>query len=192
MQGRFTFDGLGGRTNSFPSVDIANGAPFGDDPSTAADEGGPDTIGLNWPDARNGLNNEEAPVQFSDDKGESWTDTTRRSQGVVRHADLDPDAPTLSGLATLNRGTVGDGRSSSANGLTTEFLGDYNYAVATNDFGAAIWTDDWDGSVCPAINEYRQWLIDGAPTAPSLVQVECAPTFGASSNYAGAYPDPTP
>ena len=244
VQGRFTFDGLAGaRTNSFPSVDIANGAPFGDDPSTPADESGPDTIGLNWPDARNGLNNEEALVQFSDDKGESWTepvdladgtdaengdragddrpdfpaialspdgtdlyvtymgfldpfrvttDTTRRFQGVVRHADLDPDALTLSGLATLNRGTVGDGRSSSANGLTTEFLGDYNYAVATNDFGAAIWTDDRDGTVCPAINDYRQSLIDGAPITRPVVQVECAPTFGASSNYAGAYADPTP
>jgi hypothetical protein len=56
VQGRFTFDGLAGaRTNSIPSVAIANGAPFGDDPSTPADEGGPDTIGLNWPDARNGL-----------------------------------------------------------------------------------------------------------------------------------------
>lgn len=242
--GRFSFDGLaGGRTNSFPSVDIANGAPYGDDPETAVDEA-PDTIALAWSDARNGLNYEEALVQFSGDGGDSWTEpvdladgtnaengdrndddrpdfpaialspdgtdiyvtymgfldpfstntsTTRRFQGVVRHADLNPATLTLSNLATLNRGVVGDGRSSSANALTAEFLGDYNSAVATNDFGAAVWTDDRNAEVCPAINAFRQALIDETanPVRPRPA-VDCTPKFGNTDIYGGSYSDPTP
>jgi hypothetical protein len=220
VQGRFTFDGVAGsRTNSFPSADIANGAPTG--------VGAPDTIVLAWCDARNGLNHEEALVQRSTNGGKSWSQPTngaeptdrpdfpavaispdgndvylvydgfldkwqtttanpRRFEGVVRHADS-----TLAGWATLHRGATGDARGSSANGLTAGFLGDYNYAVATNDYGAAVWNDARDAADCPAIDDFRQSLVDGDPqTIPDLL-VDCPPTFGNTDIYGGGYADPT-
>ena len=48
VSGRFVFDGFAGtRTDSFPSLGIANGAPTGGDATNA--------LMLAWPDARNGL-----------------------------------------------------------------------------------------------------------------------------------------
>ncbi len=222
VQGSFTFDGVAGsRTNSFPSVDIANGAPTGD--------GAPNTIVLAWPDARLGLNSEQALVQRSTDQGETWsapvnaaqagdrpdfpaiaispdgtdvylvymgfldpwrttTSEPRRMQGVVRHA----SGTTLSGWTTLHRGTVGDARGSSANGLTTEFLGDYNYAVATNDYGAVVWNDVREAAVCPTINAYRQSLLTASPLPRPAPATACPPAFGNTDIFGGSYPDPTP
>ena len=236
VQGRFAFDGFaGGRTNSFPSVDIANGAPTGEDAT--------DAIVMTWSDARNGLNNEEALVVYSTTGGDSFSDpvnaaagtdaengeervgddrpdfpaigispngtdvyvtydgfldpfrtetsSPRRYQGVVRHADFS----ALTGFGTfttLTRGAVGDARGSSANGLAFEFLGDYNWVAATRDYGAAVWMDDRTSSVCAAINEYRQSLIDGAPIPAPAPQQECPATFGGSSIFGGTYDDPTP
>jgi hypothetical protein len=221
VQGRFTFDGVAGsRTNSFPSVDIANGAPTGAD---ATDE-----IVMTWCDARNGLNNEQALVQYSLDKGESWsalvngaeggdrpdfpaisispdgadvylvydafldpwrtnTSDPRRMQGVVRHANAN-----LTGWNTLHRAAIGDARGSSANSLAAEFLGDYNYAVATRDYGAAVWNDTRDAAVCPAVNAYRQSLVDGSPIAPPAPNTDCPATFGNTDIFSGSYADPTP
>lgn len=224
-QRRFTFDGIAGaRTNIGPSVDIANGAPTGN---------GPDIIVLNWSDGSLGLNSERALVQFSLDRGVTWsqpvvasegadrpdfpaiaispdgtdvyltyqafldpwrTNTTdaRRQQGVVRHAEFDPSTGALGAFSTLHRAPIGDARGSSANGLGSEFLGDYNFAWATNDVGVAVWNDVRDAAVCDAINVFRQAVVNGQqPTAPNVQQV-CPPTFGNSDIFGGAFADPTP
>ncbi len=88
VQGRSTFDGVAGaRTNSFPSVDIANGAPTG--------ANAPDTIVLTWCDGPTPSNtalgpNEQALVQASADKGESWTAPVNAAPAGDR-----PDFPAI-------------------------------------------------------------------------------------------------
>jgi hypothetical protein len=223
--GDYTFDGVAGaRTNSFPIVDIANGAPSG--------ENAPDTIVMIWSDASEGLNHEQALVQFSTDGGESWstpinaaeagdrpdfpaiaispngqdvyvtymafldpwrdntTDYSRQMQGVVRHAEFSDSG--LSSWTTLHRGEVGDARASSANSLAVEFLGDYNYVIATNSYAVAVWNDVRNAAVCDAVNAWRQSLVDGAPTAKPAPATDCPATFGNTDIYGEAYPDPTP
>jgi hypothetical protein len=225
VQGRFTFDGVAGaRTNSFPSVDIANGAPTGTDAT--------DQIVLTWCDARAGLNHEQALLQYSLNKGVSWsapvnaaaagdrpdfpavaispdgtdvylvydgfldpwrtsTADPRRFQGVVRHASIPAGGGTPGAFTTLHRGAVGDARGSSANGLISEFLGDYNFAVATRTYGAAVWNDARNAAVCPAINAYRQSLVAGTPIPPPAPNVDCPSTFGNTDIFGGSYADPT-
>jgi hypothetical protein len=219
-----SFDGIAGsRTSSFPSLEIANGAPTG--------AGAPDTLALGWSDGADGLNHEHALVQLSSNGGQTWTtptqveepgdrpdfafigispngrdlyavydgfsdpfrtDTTstRNFVGVTRHADIAGTA--LSGLTTLDRGSVGDARASSSNALIDEFLGDYNTVAATNSGAVSVFNDARNGAVCPAINTFRQAVFDGTAGDPPAPATDCPPTFGNTDIFSAAVSDPSP
>lgn len=212
----FTFDGVAGaRTNSFPSVDIANGAPSGTDAT--------DVIVMVWSDARNGLNDEEALLQHSTDGGFTWSVPVNVAEAGDRpnfpwvaispdgsdvyltyNAFLDDFRDNLtdsrrfqgvvrhaefSGLdfATLHRGQVGDGRASSANSLVVEFLGDYNFIDATNEGAAAVWVDARNAEVCTAVNDFRASLVAGSPISPPAPADDCPATFGNTDIFGGSF-----
>jgi hypothetical protein len=219
---RIVFDGFAGtRTDSFPSLSIANGAPTGADATN--------TIVLTWPNGA--INHEQALVQTSADGGATWsapvnaadagdradnpalaispdgtdvylvynayldpfqttTANPRRMQGVARHADVGAGG-VLGAFTTLHRAAVGDARGTTRT-LNRELIYDYQYAVASRDYGAVIWMDARDATVCPAVNAYRQSLIDGNPITAPAPLTDCPPTFGNLDNYSGSYLDPTP
>jgi hypothetical protein len=235
--GGLTNDGVAGaRDGSFPTVDIANGAPTG--------AGATDQIVLAWSDGPTptdtaGGANEEARVMWSRDQGRSWTDagvaspasdrpdfpaiaispdggdayltymsflqpwqsttaSPRLFQGVVRHAEVDRTTGAIGAWSDIHRAPTGDARASSANALTSEFLGDYDYAFATNDFVVAVWNDARNAADCPAIDAYRQEVVNGTaegvstdPTRPAPKN-DCPATFGNTDIWGGSYADPTP
>jgi hypothetical protein len=234
--GDLTFDGqAGARDGSFPTVDIANGAPTG---ANASNE-----IVLAWTEGPTPTNtspgpNEQVRVMWSLNRGDTWssasvaspagdrpdfpaiaispdgrdayltymsflqpwqTTTTapRLFQGVVRHAEVSPATGGIGAWSDLHRAPTGDARGSSANALVDEFLGDYNYVVATNDYAMATWNDARAAADCPAIDAYRQSVVDGTaagdasdPNRPAPQQ-DCPATFGNTDIFGGSYPDPT-
>jgi hypothetical protein len=136
------------------------------------------------------------------------TTSTRRFQGVVRHANV--SGSSLSGLSTLDRGATGDSRASSANSLVDEFIGDYNSVAATNAGAVAVYNDARDAAVCGPINDYRQEIVDtgagsqfeeedgaappGGGTLPEAPApgTDCPAKFGNTDIYSAAVADPTP
>src|SRR5439155_5387 len=122
---------------------------------------------------------------------EDTTTNPRSLVGVVLHADVVGTAPTVA-FTELHRGASGDARSSSQNNLVGEFLGDYVYAAATRTYGAAVWNDTRNGVDCAAMDAWRMSLRTGSSVDKPAPQKDCAPTFGDSDIFGGAYADPTP
>jgi hypothetical protein len=124
---------------------------------------------------------------------QNTTFTPRSLVGVVKHADVGASG-VPGGFTDLHRGAAGDPRGSSQNNLVAEFLGDYVYAIARNDYAAAVWNEARNEADCPAINAWRMSLqtpdeADDLPTpAPNL---DCPPTFGNSDIYGWSGTDPT-
>lgn len=111
------------------------------------------------------------------------TSTPRSLVGVVLHATVSGSTGSFS---ELNRGAPGDPRSSSANSLISEFLGDYVYAVATRDYGAAVWNDVRNADDCAAVDTYRENLVLGVTPNPKPNPPTDCPagsTFGNSDIY---------
>jgi len=223
-----TFDGVAGaRDGTFPTADIANGAPSGD--------GATDEIVVAWQDGTTPSTaipgpNERVTIAYSTDGGDTWSFTTdaaaagdrpnmpaiaiapdggdvylvynafrvpwqtttadpRPMQSVVRHATIGPGAaPT--GWADLLRGPTGDARGSSANSLTGEFLGDYNNAAATNEAVLAVYVDVRNAADCPAVDAWRQSIVNGSPGAKPAPGSDCPGTFGNSDIFGGAFSAP--
>ncbi len=124
------------------------------------------------------------------------TATPRPLIGVFLHADVTSGSVGSFSEIFNTRSDPGDARASSANALGDEFLGDYVYAVARDDYGAAVWNDTRDGVDCPAIDAWRQSLVDGTGgVARPAPMVDCVPdgskVFGNSSIYGVSVPDPS-
>jgi len=222
VSGRIVFDGFAGtRTDSFPSLSIANAAPTG--------AGATNTIVLTWPNGA--LNNEQALVQTSADHGLTWsapvnaaqagdrpdnpavaispngtdvylvynaylqpfqtsTANPRLMQGVTRHADVGPGG-ALGSFTTLHRAAVGDARGTTRT-LNRELIYDYQYAAASRTNGVTVWMDARDATDCPAVDAYRQSLINGSPIAAPSPLTDCPADFGNLDIFSGTFSDPTP
>lgn len=122
------------------------------------------------------------------------TTSPRGLVGVILHADV-----TASGApgawTEVHRGAMGDPRGSAQNNIVLEFLGDYVYADATNDYGVAVWNDVRQASACNAVN---QWRADVQAAGPPLdtsgrpaIQQQCAATFGNTDIRAWSGADPS-
>jgi hypothetical protein len=57
---------------------------------------------------------------------------------------------------------------------------------------AAVWMDVRNAADCPAVDAYRQSLIDGTPITPPAPLTDCPAQFGNNDIYGGTYLDPTP
>jgi len=110
---------------------------------------------------------------------QTTTANPRLMQGVIRHAVFG----ALGSFTDIHRGAVGDARGSSANALDSEFLGDYNAIAANNVFAVALWNDIRGASNCPAVDAYRQSLVDNNPLPKPAPGTECLETFGNSDIF---------
>jgi hypothetical protein len=110
---------------------------------------------------------------------------------VVAHADVSGGA--LGSFSEVHRSEPGDARGSSQNDLTAEFLGDYVYASATDDFAVFVWNDVRTAANCPLIDDWRAALRTKSkkddPPKPEPNN-ECPANFGNSSIFGIAVASP--
>lgn len=223
--GRPVIDGIAGARSDLapaPSVDIANGAPTGNDATNrmvmtyvSGTLAAPHVFftessdqGATWTEPR--------ALETSGDRG-YYTAPAISPNGtdvyVVYNAFTTPyrdnttDPRTLIGVvlhadtgasgptgafSELHRGAPGDPRGTSQNNLVGEFLGDYVYAVATRTYGAAVWNDARNAADCPAIDAWRMSLRNGGIVPRPAPEQDCPANFGNSDIFGGSYTDPTP
>ena len=121
------------------------------------------------------------------------TTDPRTLVGVFLHADAPAGTGATGAFTEVHRGAPGDPRGSSANALSSEFLGDYVYAVATRDYGSAVWNDARNAADCPAIDAWRMSLVTGDTTvSPPAPATDCPENFGNSDIYGVTVLDPSP
>ena len=114
----------------------------------------------------------------------------RLMQGVTRHADVGPGG-ALGSFTTLHRAAVGDARGTTRT-LNRELIYDYQYAAASRTNGVTVWMDARDATDCPAVDAYRQSLINGSPIAAPSPLTDCPADFGNLDIFSGTFSDPTP
>ena len=118
------------------------------------------------------------------------TATPRTIVGVVLHFDVNGSGAPVARVE-MHRGATGEPRGSSQNDLQAEFLGDYVYATATNDYGAAVWNDARNAADCPAIDAWRMSLRTGDELPRPAPQQQCPATFGNTDIFGWSAADPT-
>jgi hypothetical protein len=108
---------------------------------------------------------------------QSTLTSPRLAEGVVKNAAVGAGgAPGA--WSEVFRGKGGDARGSSANNLTSGFMGDYNYVAATRDAGIAVWNELSNAADCTKIDAYRAALAAGTAATPPAPNADCPPTFG--------------
>lgn len=200
VQKRCTVDGAAGaRTNSFPAVDIANGAPLGfsqphEDTIVVAWSAGPAgriflraRINGAWLTPQNVTSSSDKAAAFPgvalspngrnvyvvyNGFAQDWQGSVtnpRWVQGVVRAAKV--AQLTAGGVVPWGevRGVRGDARGASNRDVMAEFLGDYSAVVATNTRAYAAWTDASAALQCRDITRYREGLLSGETPKPIAV-----------------------
>src|SRR4029453_16238241 len=119
------------------------------------------------------------------------TTSPRTLVGVVKQSVVSASGAPAA-WTPAHRGADGDPRGASQNNMVLEFLGDYVYAVATRDYGAAVWNDTRNAADCPAMDTWRadvqKAVLAGGSFTPLLVtrpapQQDCLATFGNSDIF---------
>ncbi len=205
-----------------PSVGIANGAPTGVGATNfmvltwaGFDASGVEHVYVRWSANLGATWSDPVAVETAGDRGyysapalspdgndlylvyntfttpfRNNTTDPRGLVGVVKHADV--VAGALANWTTLHRGAAGDPRGSSQNNVVIEFLGDYVYAAATNDYAVAVWNDARNASSCNAVNAWRPGVQDTRSLAGRpAIQVVCPAMFGNTDIFGGSYADPS-
>jgi hypothetical protein len=223
VSGRIVFDGFAGtRTDSFPSLSIANGVPTGADATNM--------LVLTWPDGA--LNHEQALVQTSADGGLTWSAPVnaaqagdrpsgqpgggdlaqrhRRVPGLQRlpaaipdnHGQPPPDAGShpprrrWGGWCArgLHHPAPGDGRRRQGHHKDAQPRGDLRLPVRRGLTGLRGHGVDGRAQRGRVSRRGRLPAVPDRriPDRRPSPLTDCPPGFGNGDIYSGSFPDPTP